>query len=251
MLASVASSVPKSLRVAVVQSNYIPWKGYFDLIRSVDLFVLYDDVQFTRRDWRNRNRIKTRAGVAWLTIPVQSKGNYFQTIRQTRIAQTHWADEHWETIRHNYAKASCFREVAEVLEPLYRSFAPAETWLSELNRRFIQEMCDFLGISTRITSSIDYDLTGDRSERLLGICRQAGASEYLSGPAARDYLDEPAFLREGVRVAWADYSGYPEYPQFFPPFEHGVSVIDLLFHTGREAGRYMQRSRGSSPLEDP
>ncbi len=242
MSGPVAAPTSMAKRVAIVQSNYIPWKGYFDLIRSVDEFILYDDVQYTRRDWRNRNRIKTRSGPSWLSIPVQVKGNYFQSIRETRVADPSWAAEHWQTIRHNYAKAPHFAEVASLLEPLYLEFAQDEPSLSAINRQFLTAIRDYLGLSATITSSSDYMMAGDKTERLAGLCRQAGASEYLSGPAARDYLDEDIFRNDGIAVTWADYSGFPEYPQFFPPFEHGVSIIDLLFHTGPDAPRYLERA---------
>jgi hypothetical protein len=225
-------------QIAIVQSNYIPWKGYFDLVRSVDEFILYDDVQYTRRDWRNRNRIKTRAGVHWLTIPVQVKGTYFQRIRDTKVADPGWGQDHWETIRHNYSRAPYFRAVAEMLEPLY--LGRPDTWLSEVNRRFLVAISEFLGISTRFSSSSDYAPSDGKSERLIDLCRQAGAVQYLSGPAARAYIDESLFEQSGIRVRYADYAGYEEYPQFFPPFEHSVSIVDLLFHTGTDAVRYMR-----------
>jgi hypothetical protein len=225
---------PRGKRVAIVQSNYIPWKGYFDLINSVDEFILYDDVQYTRRDWRNRNRIKTAHGVRWLTIPVEVKGKYLQKIKDTMVSGDDWRREHWATLCHSYGKAPHFREFREQFEALY--LGGRQRYLSEINRAWLDTLCSALGISTRITWSWDYRLTADDpTERLLEICLQAGAAEYLSGPAARDYLDEEIFRRAAVGVRWMDYSGYPEYPQLYPPFDHQVSVVDLLFMTGRTA----------------
>jgi hypothetical protein len=224
-------------RVAIVQSNYVPWKGYFDLVRAVDEFMLYDDMQYTRRDWRNRNRIKTRNGLAWLTVPVQVKGNYDQRIRDTKLAGWSWAREHWETIRHTYAKAPHFDAMEGTLGPIYQG--PVLRWLSDLNRHLIQAVLDYLGTTTRLTSSADYVLAEGKTERLVDLCRQARATEYLSGPSAKGYIEPYQFDRAGIGLRFADYSGYPEYPQFFPPFEHGVSIIDLLAHAGLDSLRYM------------
>jgi hypothetical protein len=224
---------------AIVQSNYIPWKGYFDLINRVDEFVLYDDVQYTRRDWRNRNLVKTPNGLEWLTIPVEVKGKYFQKIRETRISEPGWAAKHWKTIVHNYAKAPHFRAYSEVFENLYRECANEEM-LSHVNRRFIEAVCRLLGIGTRLTWSMDYALQEGKNERLIGLCHAVGAEHYLSGPAAREYMDEAQFGRAGITVEFMDYSGYPEYRQLHGAFEHGVTVLDLLFNEGPEARRFMK-----------
>lgn len=224
-------------RVAIVQSSYIPWKGYFDIIRRVDEFVLFDEVQFTRRDWRNRNRIKTPQGPTWLTIPVASKGNYRSAIEDIRVGDDGWREKHWASLRHAYARAPCFPDVSPRVEALYA--AATDERLSDVNVRFLRGICDMLGIDTPITWSRDYPGEGRKSGRLASICAQAGASEYLSGPSARAYLDEDVFTEAGVEVRWMDYEGYPEYEQLHPPFEHHVSVLDLLFHVGSDALDHM------------
>lgn len=226
-------------RVAIVQSNYIPWKGYFDMIAAVDEFILYDDMQYTRRDWRNRNQVKTPRGVQWMTVPVKSKGKYLQRIRETEIEGEAWAPSHWKTLMANYRRAACFDDVAAVFEPLYlrRRYA----LLSDLNRTFIDAICGYLGIRTRVTTSSDYELVEGRSERLADLCTQAGATEYVSGPAAREYVDEAAFRDRGIALRWFDYAGYPEYPQLWGEFIHGVTILDLLFNCGRTAPQYMRR----------
>jgi hypothetical protein len=224
-------------RIAIVQSNYIPWKGYFDMIRRVDEFILFDDMQYTRRDWRNRNRIKTPSGVQWLTIPVQVKGKYFQAINETRVDGSAWAREHWRTLAHNYGRAPYFKEYAPALEHLYMTLG--EEFLSRINYLFLRHVCDLLGIKTAITWSTDYRPTEGKTERLISLCKQAGATEYLSGPAARCYIQEELFVREGIGLSYMDYTGYPEYRQLFPPFEHAVTVLDLLFNEGPDARKYM------------
>ncbi len=184
-------------RVAIVQSNYIPWRGYFDLINSVDEFILYDDMQYTKRDWRNRNSIKSRHGLIWLTIPVQVKGKYSQKINDTVVADHKWSNEHWRLIVHNYARAKYFSEYKTKFEELYSA---SEDRLSQINYRFITAICSMLGIRTTISWSMDYQLIGDKTERLINLCKQAGANKYLSGPTGRVYLDEKLFTDQGIEV---------------------------------------------------
>lgn len=228
---------PQPKRIAIVQSNYIPWKGYFDLIAATDEFILYDDAQYTRRDWRNRNQIKTPQGVQWLTVPVKVKGRYHQSIRETEIDGTQWAQQHWTRLRQNYARAPHFARYAEQLEALYLN--GRHDTLSALNLAMLAWINRQLGIATRISSSSDYTLEGDRTDKLLNLCLQAGATEYLSGPAARDYLDESRFAAEGIAVRWFDYPAYPPYAQLWGEFVHGVTVLDVLFHCGPEARRHV------------
>lgn len=224
--------------IAITQSNYIPWKGYFDVIHSVDELVLYDDVQFTKGDWRNRNRIKTQGGLQWLTVPVEVKGKYTQKINETRISDPRWARKHWEAIRHSYSKAGFFKDYRELFEELYLTCQ--EEFLSRINLRFLEAINRVLDIKTPIRWSSDFHLAEGKNERLISICREAGAAKYISGPAAKEYLDESAFRQEGIEVEWMDYSGYPEYRQLFPPFEHGVTILDLIFNEGPDAKTFMK-----------
>lgn len=227
-----------SKKIAILQSNYIPWKGYFDMIAAVDEFILYDDMQYTRRDWRNRNQIKTPQGGQWLTIPVRVKGKYHQKIRDTELDSTEWAAEHWKALLQNYRRAPHFAEVAEWLEPLY--FSEPCTYLSQLNRRFLEAICKYLLIETVISNSWDYMLIDGKTERLADLCAQAGGTEYISGPAAKSYVDEKVFVDKGITLSWFDYANYPEYPQQWGEFIHGVTILDLLFNCGKEAPRYMK-----------
>ena len=223
-------------RVAILQSNYIPWKGYFDLIASVDEFIFYDDVQYTTNDWRNRNRIKTPQGVRWLTVPV--KRRFPQTIREAELDGGAWVAKHTGSLSQSYARSPHFEEVFALLRPAYER---GHTLLWKLNHELLGLVCGYLGIGTRLSDCRDYRLEGGTSERLAGLCRQAGAGEYVTGPAAREYLDEAPFRAAGVQVSWFDYAGYPEYPQPWGPFEHRVSVVDLLFNCGPASPRYLRR----------
>jgi hypothetical protein len=223
--------------VAIVQSSYVPWKGYFDLMAMVDEFIIYDDVQYTRRDWRNRNRLKSPEGVRWLTIPVQVKGRYHQRIDETVISDPSWTERHWATLIAWYGRAPFFELYRPVLEELYLSMN--DRYLSRVNRRFLETLSDLLGISTVFSNSSDYPCEGSKTDRLVGICSAAGASRYLSGPAARSYLDEASFYTQGIAVEWMTYDGYSVYPQLHPPFDHHVSVLDLLLNVGEDAPKYM------------
>jgi len=228
-------------KIAIVQSNYIPWKGYFDLIAAVDEFVLFDDMQYTRRDWRNRNKIKTPEGTMWLTVPVKVKGKYTQLIRETEIDGIAWAEKHWRSLAHYYQRTLCFQEIASWLKPLY--LETSYTHLSVLNRAFIEQVCAYLGIRTTISNSWDYRLTDDKTQRLVDLCLQAGGSEYISGPAAKGYLNELEFAEAKIKLTWFDYEGYPEYPQLWGHFTHYVSVLDLLFNCGQDSKKKMRYVR--------
>jgi hypothetical protein len=230
-------------RIAILQSNYIPWKGYFDLINFVDEFIIYDTAQFTKNDWRNRNKIKTPNGQLWLSIPVVH--NFGQLIQDVVISDPTWSRKHWNSLSQNYAKAACFKFYKSRFEKLYRDCS-GETRLSNINYRFMMEICEVLSIKTPVTWSSDYRLVEGRTERLVDLCKQAGADEYLSGPAARSYIDATRFAEAGIKLIYIDYSGYPEYPQIHPPFEHGVSIVDLIFNTGPEAPGYMKSFVGSA-----
>jgi len=238
VLSSTAGTAARGKRVAIVQSNYIPWKGYFDMIAGVDEFILLDDVQYTKRDWRNRNLIKTAQGVQWLTIPVVNKGRQAQLIEETEISEE-WAGQHWARIRHSYSKAPFFRDYELPIAALYETAAGMKR-LSDINRLFLSGLCDLLGIQTPLVNSRTYGGLGAKTERILSLCRSAGAACYLSGPSARDYLEVQAFAAAGVDVAWMDYSGYPPYPQLYGDFDPHVSVIDLLFNTGAAARGYIK-----------
>ena len=230
-----------SARVAIIQSNYIPWRGYFDIIGMVDHFVLYDIVQFTKRDWRNRNRIKTAEGPQWLTIPVMTSGAYQQTIAETRIVEGQWAAKHWRTLSHAYSHAPYFEHYRPRLADVYEACGSMRC-LSAVNRVFIEFVSAELGLKTTISDAADYKVGDDRSGRLVDICVARGAGTYLSGPSARGYLDVGRFRDAGIDVEFMDYSAYRPYPQLHGDFEPSVSVLDLLFNVGPEAPSYMLHS---------
>ena len=229
-------------KIAILQSNYIPWKGYFDIINMVDEFILYDDMQYTKRDWRNRNKIKTSDGLKWLTIPVITKGKFYQKIKETQVRDGRWIDEHMKSLDYNYKKAKFYEEFRDRIFTVYEK-CRSERFLSRINYLFLKEICSILEIETKITWSSDYELVEGKTERLVGLCKSAGADTYLSGPAARDYIVDQIFEDAGVDLEYMDYSGYPEYRQLYGTFEHGVTILDLIFNEGTNAQAFMKSFR--------
>lgn len=229
----------KKKTLAIIQSNYIPWKGYFDIIKSADTFILLDDVQYTKNDWRNRNRIKTANGLKWLTIPVQSKGRFHQSVNEAKVSSSDWSKLHISTIRHFYRRAEHFDKCWDWLAELYKRAAELEN-LSEINRLFILAVTEFLGINTDILRSTDFDLCTGKTERLVYLCRQANAGRYLTGPGTRGYLRTNLFEEAGVEVKFVSYPSYPEYKQLYPPFEHNVSIIDTILNCGLDTRDMIQ-----------
>lgn len=228
-------------KVAILQSNYIPWKGYFDIIASVDEFIFYDEVQYTKNDWRNRNKIKTQKGLIWLTIPCETKGTLSseQKICETKIVDKRWAKKHWSSLVTTYSKTPYFKEYKSTFENLYEECSKEE-YLCKVNYKFIQTINEILGIKTKLSLSQDYGLIEGKTERLVDLVQKTSGTIYLSGPAAKDYINEELFKKANIELEWMDYSGYPEYPQLFPPFEHGVSILDLIFNCGPDARKYMK-----------
>jgi hypothetical protein len=234
----------KGQRIAILQSNYIPWKGYFDLIAAVDTFVIYDQMQYTREDWRNRNVIKTSNGLVWLTVPVRQSGRFGQRICDAEIDGNLWARKHWKSIENAYRRAPYYEEIAQWLHRIYDE--PKLTHLSVLNRSLIEAVCKYLGITTKLVDSSELELRGEPSERVANICEQLGAGCYVSGPAARSYLNEVDFSIRGIDIHWFEYAGYPEYPQQWNSFVHNVTVLDLLFMCGASAPLFMKFGSSSS-----
>jgi len=227
--------------VAISQSNYIPWRGYFDLINSVDEFILYDDMQFTKRDWRNRNTIKTSNGLLWLTIPVKVKGKFLQKINETEIDGSDWAEKHWKTIKMNYSKAPHFRELENFVQTIYEE-AASKPLLTEVNVLFLNKICSFLGIRTPIRNSAEFILAEGKTERLVDICKQTKATKYISGPAAKEYLEEQQFFNQKIDVEWMNYNGYKSYTQLWGDYQPSVSIIDLIFNSGKNSMNLLQKA---------
>ena len=230
-----------SHKIIITQSNYIPWKGYFDSIAIADTFVVYDDMQYTKRDWRNRNKIVSQNSLKWLSIPVEVKGKYYQKINETKIADSSWAISHWSTLRQDYGKTAHFKEVKDWIEPLFLECN--YKYLTEVNLHFIRAILDFFKINTNIKLSSEFTLAENKTQRLVDICKQLKATQYCSGPAAKEYMEESKFINDGINIKYFDYSGYEQYQQLSETFEHGVSILDLIFNEGSNAKNFLKLDR--------
>ena len=228
-------------KIAILQSNYIPWKGYFDIMGSVDEFIIYDEMQYTKNDWRNRNKIKTTNGLIWLTIPVKIE-KLNQKINETKIADNKWYIKHKNSLQTNYGKATKFKECKDFIFNIYEQASRLD-YISEINYTFLNEINKFLKISTKISFSTDYNIGEGKTERLINICKQSNSNIYLSGPSAKNYIDEALFTKNNINLEWFDYIGYKEYEQLYPPFEHSVSILDLIFNMGEDAYKYLKSTR--------
>lgn len=226
------------MRCAIVQPSYIPWRGYFDIIKRVETFVFYDDVQYDTRGWRNRNLVKTPQGPRWLTIPVHS---HEAQARQTPIhaietAGGDWGQRHLRTLRHLYSRAPHFGLMLPWLEQTYAAPPPL---LADFTIATTKDLAGMLGITgTEFVRSSTLAVTGAKTERLINVLRAVGATHYLSGPAARAYLDERMFRDHGITLEWMQYD-YRPYPQLYPPYDPHTTILDLLFMTGKEAPDYV------------
>ncbi|WP_088330227.1 WbqC family protein [Lacimicrobium sp. SS2-24] len=223
------------MKVGIIQSNFLPWRGYFDFIREVDLFILYDDMQYTKNDWRNRNRIKTKEGATWITAPVYNT-RLNKKIEETKLVEGgRWREKLLGKVHQSYRSAPYFKDYFNELEFFIRQ--PVET-ISELNYSLLLWGCEHLDIDTPIKFSRELEVTGEKTERLINILKAVGGDHYLSGPAARHYLQPEMFEQENITLEYKRYN-YPEYEQLYPPFEPSLSIIDLFFMHGPDSVRYL------------
>src|SRR5260221_6471550 len=221
------------MKVVVLQSNYLPWKGYFDLIHDADTFIFYDEVKYTKNDWRNRNKIYSKNGLQWLTIPIEKEAVKLK-ISEVCFKNELWQQLHLDSLYYAYKKAKFFNQLEELLFDFYKE----KKWmtLSEFNQYSIQKISKYLGIKTRFTNSKNFILQGGRVDRLIDLLGQVGATQYISGPSAKDYLNESEhlFLERNIELKFKSYVGYPAYPQRSLPFENSVSIIDLIANVNKD-----------------
>ena len=227
------------MNVVILQPSYIPWRGYFGQIRRADLFIFYDDVQYDKHGWRNRNQIKTAQGKQWLTIPVHSKGvTEGIPIKDVRIDWSRpWGKAHLKALTFAYNKTPHFKDYLPLLESFYNR---RDDCLADFTIETTIILSRELGIaSTRFLRSSELPaIHGVKTERLIQILKQVGAKHYISGPSARDYIENEKFDEAGISLEYIEYN-YPEYPQLYPPFDPYVTILDLLFMAGKTALNYM------------
>ena len=227
------------MKAVILQSNYIPWKGYFHLIHEADVFIFYDEVKYTKNDWRNRNKIYTPNGMQWLSIPIESTAVKLK-INKVDIISQRWQEHHYKSLYYGYKRAPFFSQLEKILKEVYIE----SRWnnLSELNQHLIKKISSLIGIQTKFLDSENFNLEGNRVERLINLLKDAGASEYISGPSAKEYLSgsENLFSEVGIQLTYMQYPSYPVYPQLYEPFRHDVSIYDLVANIKlEEINRYI------------
>lgn len=231
------------MRVTILQPSYLPWLGFFEQMSRSDKFVLLDDVQFTRRDWRNRNRIRVKEGWMWLTVPVLQKNRFTQSIIDARTDNSvPWRRKHLESLRQHYCKS-----------PYFEKYFPAWQSLYEKQYRFLFDICletielinKELGIETPLLRSSEMNPSGDKAQKLLSICRELGATHYLSGEAGGNYIEEEEFSSQGIELEYQNYD-HPVYPQRYPDFVPQLSAIDLLFNCGEKSLTILKQGEPAS-----
>ena len=225
------------MKAAILQSNYIPWKGYFDIIGKVDLFIFHDDLQYTKGDWRNRNKIKTSNGAEWLTIPCGSSEK--RLICEVQLNDPTWQKKHWNRIVASYQKANFFNDYRSLLESFYLD----RKWdnLSDFNQSFIKTISsEVFGFKTVFEDSRKYNLKLSKADRVIELLQKAKVTSYLSGPSAKNYISDKEFEENEISIEWMDYSGYKPYNQLYGDFIHEVTVLDLLFNEGKQAINFLK-----------
>jgi hypothetical protein len=225
------------MRIGAIQSCYIPWRGYFDFIDSVDLFVLYDDVQYSSGSWRNRNQVKAKSGLRWITVPVRYRfGDPIDAVAIGQTTSVPWQEAHRRLIGDALASAPYFAPAIEIWR---EGVSAGDRLLSELNLRLIRTICQYLQIPTPIVLSRDFGAKGSKTDRLLDLCGKVGATTYLSGPTARGYIDEERFRETGVGLEYKSYD-YPPYPQQWGQFTPTVTVLDLIANCGPRSREFLK-----------
>jgi len=227
--------------VAAHQPQYIPYLGYFHKIAASDLFILLDDVQYKKREFQNRNRIRTAKGSMWLTVPVETRGKYAQLISEVRLSEDpSWRHSHWESLRQCYGRAPEFSKHAPFFESLY-----GRPWdrLGPLSEEIIAYVCRAFGIEVPFSKASEFAVKTTSTRRLIDLCRAAGADAYLSGAGGKDYLQEDLFQTAGIALTYQAFE-HPAYAQCFPGFERNLSALDYLFNVPpKEAGEFFRAAR--------
>jgi len=233
------------VNVVILQPSYIPWRGYFDQIRRADLFIFYDDVQYDKHGWRNRNQIKTHQGKQWLTIPVHSGGVTLGTpIRDVRIDWSKpWTKNHLKSLTFAYSKAPYFKEYVPLLKSFYER---RDEFLADFTIETSIILARELGFaSTRFMRSSEMvDIQGQKTDRVIDILKRVGATHYICGPSASSYMEPHKFDLAGITFEYMEYR-YPEYSQLYPPYEPYTSILDLMFMMGKASCSYIEQVKGN------
>lgn len=226
-------------KIAISQSNYIPWRGYFDLINYVDIFVFFDEVQFTRRDWRNRNKIVCNDKIKWLTIPLKNKGNYFKSIYEMEVQNQDWIKDHLNKIESYYRHTEHFEKNYQIIKHIFKKIQSKK--LSEINQTIIKEICKKLDIKTKFYNSNEFNNSNNErnpSSRLLNICKVNKANLYVSGPAAKNYLNERLFEINNIKIEWFEHSDIDQNAKI--NLFQNLSIIDSIMRYGLDKSKFLK-----------
>lgn len=224
------------LSVGIIQPNFIPWRGYFDFISRVDIFLFHDDLQYTKQDWRNRNKVRLLNGTStWLTVPV--KASTQSLIMDVEIDySSDWMAKHLNIVKSNYARSPHF----ERYFPTFKDILLARhRLLSDLDIVLCQQICEWLDIRTPLKKASDFGFDGVKDDKIIQLVKAVGGTRYLSGPAAKSYIQPDLWKAANLELEYIEYPNYAQYPQISEPFDPAVSVLDLLFMTGPDAPRYI------------
>ena len=224
--------------VSVHKPQYLPWIGYFHKIAHSDVFVFLDNVQYKKREFQNRNKIRTKEGWLWLTVPVITKGRFTQNMKEVLIDNTsNWHKKHWQSIEMNYSKAKYFNEYKEFFKSLYE-----KEWdkLIDLNVFIIKYINELLNIKIPVYYESDLNIEGEKTTRIINICKKLNADTYLSGIGGKEYLIEEEFIKTGIKLIYQNFK-HPVYTQVYPGFEPFMSIVDLLFNCGKESKNLLYR----------
>lgn len=235
------------MKAVILQPTYLPWVGYFGLIDIADVFVFYDDVQFVERSWQRRNKIKMPNGNwIWLSVPVIQK--FGQKINEITVNNnTKWAEKHQKSIKHAYSKAPFFKDYAPIFEELYKR---EWTYLSDLNITIIKKITELLGLKDiKFIRSSELKVEGEKTDRLINVLTKIGADDYISGPAAKAYVEAEKFKKAGITLYWSEFN-HPTYPQLYGGFIPYLSIIDLLLNTGKDTMNYIMKGSKNALILD-
>lgn len=225
------------MKVAISQSNYIPWAGYFGLVAQCDVFVFLDDVQFTSRDWRSRNRIKTARGLKWLSIPVGDSRS--RRICDVELPDNDWRRSHRSSIIEAYKGSRNFEFGLDLVDKIFSELA-IDT-LSNFNQNLIKYIAvEIIGIKCKFLDSREIVQSGVGSDRILSICNSLSTDQYISGPSAASYLNFEDFSSSGIELAFADYSKMRKYEQQHGDYEPKVSIVDMIFNVKSDLSEFIE-----------
>lgn len=218
--------------VGIHQPNYLPYLGFFDKLKKSDVFIIYDDAQFTKGDFQHRNRIRIYNRWKWLTVPVEKKHipiNHIKIKNEVEIEGITWKEAHLKEIYDNYKKAPYYQHFEKYITQIYEQ---EYDMLIDINIKLIKFLMKSFEIDTKIVYSSEFGFTSRSTEKLVDLVSTIGGDVYLSGPAGKDYLDLQLFEKKGIEVVFQDFK-HPVYKQQYEGFEPYMSAIDAMFNTGR------------------